>query len=277
MILIAESGSSKTDWVLVDKYIEYQRETAQGINPYFDNEEEIIKKIPDTIDFDLVDKLFFFGPGLLNPEKQQFLYQVFLSQFGRIEISVKSDIYASAIAGFGSENGIAGILGTGAATAYFENLEIKEMVSSLGFILGDEGSGASIGKKFIKLLLENELNSSLVEAFKRNYTLDKFEVFQNVYNSKMPSKYLASFVPFVFQNKNDEQIKSILQEEFSLFFEKNILKYSKLDQAKISLSGSIAYYFEQEITQVASKFNLKLNNIVHYPINGLVEYYKKFG
>jgi len=273
-ILIAESGSTKTDWVLVSQ-TKKQKFTTKGINPYFDNKQSIETKINKlNIPFREVSKIYFFAPGLMNIEKQTFIQNILASIFVNASvIKAKSDIYASAIAGLGKSEGIAAILGTGASSAYFKNAEIVESVKSLGFILGDEGSGASIGKRFIKAFLENELPHQINLKFTKTYKLSYFDIIQKIYKEEFPNRFLAQFAKFVIENKNFPELQQLLNEEINLFFKKNICKYKNHKTLALTISGSIAYHLKDEITELSKKYNVNLKSVIQYPIDELTDFF----
>jgi len=275
MKLIVESGSTKTDWVLISENKEHFFK-GYGINPYFDNESSILSKIPDFkgISIDKIEWVYFFGPGLLNTEKQKHVTEVFRKVFLNAKIIAKSDIYATAIAGLDKGNGIAAILGTGAASAMFKDYKIVSTASSLGYLLGDEGSGASIGKRLIKSYLENELPKNIIKLFDTKYALTKYDILNKVYKQKFPNRFLASFVPFVYEYKDNNYIREFVIDEFRLFFKKSICKYPEYKEHELVISGSIAYFFSNELYSTAKEYDVFIKTILRYPIEGLIKYYK---
>ena len=179
------------------------------------------------------------------------------------------------VAMFGNDEGIIAILGTGSNTGLYKDGKIIKNISSLGYILGDEGSGAVIGKTFLKAFLNKELPKNIEENFNNEFNLKLDDIIQKIYKEPFPNRFLASFIPFIFANKSDDFVQNLLLDCFTDFFEKTILKYENYQNYKIKIIGSVAHFFNDEIKIAAKKLNIKITDIAKSPSDGLIDFYKK--
>lgn len=281
MILIADSGSTKTDWRLVDDEGNVSQYSTIGFNPYFQTSDQIADEIkrglvpyikePGFASSDF--ELYFYGSGCSNFNRSKLVEKALKHNFPKAEVEVNHDLLAAARALCGSDEGIAAILGTGSNSCYYNGKEITENVPSLGFIFGDEGSGTHIGKKFAKSYMKNELPKALAEKFYEQYQLNKDDILEKVYMKPMPNKFLASFCTFVSQNMDERCMFDIVSNCFTQFFELHICKYPKHKQVKFNCVGSVGFYFSDPLKKVAEQKGVSVGKIIDTPIADLVKYH----
>ena len=279
MIIVADSGSTKTDWALItDNGVEYVQNI--GLNPYFLTKDELAKGIYSAlknVDMNEVEGVYFYGAGTGAAENKEKLKNVFVDFFpGAKEIVVDTDMLGAAKALFGQEKGIACILGTGSNSCYYDGEKIANNVNSLGYLLGDNGSGAVLGKRLLTMYMQNKLNASATIKLKEEYDVQYRSVIENVYKKSTPNKYFASFSPFVLANIQDKDIEAMVREEFTDFVEYFILPYEGYKNMPIRVVGSIGHYYSDIINDVFSKYGLKVDKVSRKPIEALVEYYSQF-
>lgn len=280
MILIADSGSTKTDWVTIEENGKVLEEvTTEGINPFVTPEQTIEQIIGNNLLVQLKNhtpkKIFFYGSGCSTPEKKQLLSNILKKKFlDANTIEVDHDLLAAARAACGKHKGIAAILGTGSNSCVFDGVHIIDHIPSLGYILGDEGSGSHIGKTFLIAYLYGELPQSVEEAFKYYQKSSLEEILDAVYKKPSPNTYLASVCQFIKNHTNDIYIQEMVRACFQLFFEKHLNKYKNHHLKEIHCVGSIAYYFDDLLSEVAKSNGYKLGNIYKNPMDGLISYHK---
>lgn len=277
MILIADSGSTKTEWVLLDNKTQRKRFKANGINPVIQQPEDISLEIEQHVHPQLtqypITAVYFYGAGCI-PDKIPAVEQILKHHFPDATISIKSDMVGAAIALFGNKSGIACILGTGSNSCQWDGESIQKNISPLGYILGDEGSGAVIGKRFIADVLKNQLPKELADKFMQEYELTPAEVINKVYRQSFPNRFLASLTHFISKNIEVKELNELVVDSFVQYFRRNILQYS-YQTLPIGVIGSIGYYFEWQLRQAASMVNLQIYKIEQSPMEGLIEYHSK--
>lgn len=284
MILIADSGSTKTDWRLIDSQRNIFQFSTIGFNPYFQD----VEAISDELRLNLLPKIklvsleeinsgdtiiHFYGAGCSCDEKCDIVKTAILQVFPEAMVEVEHDLLAAARALCGKNKGIAAIMGTGSNSCYYNGERIEESVASLGYILGDEGSGAYIGKRFIQDYLNNDMPKNISKDFFETYKLSKDYIFEAIYKKPMPSKFLASFSKFIYQNQNDTYVHKLIINSFDQFFDKHICKYSNYQQVKMSCVGSVAYYYRNKLRSVADSKGVTIDKIIESPISGLTLYH----
>ena len=276
MLLIADSGSTKTAWRLVnsDKYT-----TTGGINPFQLGTGEILNLLETEFTLPRTDitEIKFYGAGCAFPDKNKIVSDALSRYFGITGIEINSDLLAAARSLCGNRPGIACILGTGSNSCYYTGTEIAHNVSALGYVLGDEGSGAVLGRKLLSDILKNQLPETVRNLFFETYGLTVGEILENVYRKPFPNRYLAKFAQFVSANINYPEIKTLAGECFRDFFKRNVMQYEAARQLPVNLTGSISYYFSEIIKEAAEEFGLKIGKITKEPMEGLVEYHKNNG
>lgn len=275
-ILIADSGATKTDWCLVQQGKVLHRFNTKGISPIFQTQQEISEEIKEHVYPQLQERMphaiFFYGSGCI-PEKIENVKSAIQSSLPVENIKVYSDLMAAAHALCGNKAGIACILGTGSNSCEWNGKEIVKQVSPLGFILGDEGSGASTGKLLIGDVLKNQLPAELKEKFLKQYNLTPTIIIENVYRKPFPSRFLASISPFLLQNMEHDAVKSIVRKSFTDFFQRNVMQYDYKNH-KVHFVGSIAYYYAVTLKEVALENGVIIGKIQQSPMEGLIEYHK---
>jgi N-acetylglucosamine kinase-like BadF-type ATPase len=277
MILIADSGSTKTEWVAVEGGKVVATTKTLGINPVFQTVEEIQKDVAENVAPAFagltITELFFYGAGCL-PEKIEGVRQALAHSFSAATISVQSDLVGAALAVCGSQPGIACILGTGSNTCFWDGEKIVKNVSPLGFILGDEGSGAVMGKTFVADVLKNQMPDRIAKKFMEQMNLTPAEVINRVYRQPFPNRFLATFTRFMNENKHEKEISDLITRNFILFFERNIKQYDYTSYP-VNIIGSIGFHFREMLEAAAAPLGIKLGKVEQSPINGLIEYHSR--
>lgn len=282
MILIADSGSTKTEWALVSNNQIIAQLYTQGINPYFQSEvqiatiinDELIPKLPlDAVAS--IKHIFYYGAGCSSIAKCDIVQQPLHKIFKLASISVNHDLLAAARAACGNKPGIAIILGTGSNSCLFDGKNILSNQPSLGFILGDEGSGGYIGKELLKQFLYGELTPELALLFLKHYTVTKDIVLDNIYKQPLPNRYAASFVPFVANHIGEEQMQQLVKNSFNVFFKRHISSYPNYTSYSLSAVGSVAFVFKKILLEVAAKYSLSVDTVIQNPMEGLLNYHKQ--
>jgi len=277
MILIADSGSTKTDWVLVDKGTEIFF-TTEGINPLFINKEKVKEQInlnfPKGYLVSDIKNVFLYAPGCSIQERANLVKEPLSTIFLNAKTEVKSDLLGAGRALFNKEKGLVCILGTGSSSAFYNGKTLEQNSNSLGYILGDEASGANLGLEFIKLYLNNLLDKETHNLFYKTYGLSTKDIISKVYRDVYPNRFLASFSPFILENLQVKSINYLVRKSFSSFIEKHILVYPESNTIAISFVGSIAYYFKDVLLELAEKYNISIEKVNQKPINDLLAYHK---
>ena len=278
MILIADSGSTKTSWALISPgdvtYI-----NTSGINPAVQDHaiiEDVIRtELLHELKFSVpkITLIAFYGAGC-NENGCKVLSKILGSVF-QCKLICSSDLTGSAIATIGNDEGIVSILGTGSNSGLFKNGILKEHVPSLGYILGDEGSGSNLGKQLLADYFKRQMPKILAIEFKTLYHPVESDVIDAIYRKAKPNQYLASFVPFINTNIDTEYCQNLLRSSFRKFFERNISVYSKYKDYQLAFTGSVAYGFRDILYKTALDFDMEITKILKNPIEGLVNYYKQ--
>ncbi len=277
--IIADSGSTKAEFKLLGDNAKENTFVLPGINPFYQSEVEIRDLVRNNLYPNLtgynIQKIFFYGAGCAFPEKKKMLENALSFSFPQAEIYIESDLLAASRALFGKDRGIACILGTGSNSCLYNGQEIEKNVSPLGFILGDEGSGAVLGRKFISDCLKNQLPDALQKKFFSQYHISPSEIMERVYKQPFPNRYLASFTPFLLENISEEPIYQLVKTSFTEFFERNIKQYPVTGE-KIGFIGSIAYYFQDILREVAEEMTYQIEKIEKSPMKGLIQFHQNF-
>ncbi|MBL6449662.1 N-acetylglucosamine kinase [Fulvivirga sp. 29W222] len=277
MILIADSGASKADWRLIDTDGNIQQFQTLGINPYHQKTETIRNEIMESLKPKIsvpVHQLFFYGAGCSSESNIQALKSVFEEAFPNAVVTVDHDLIGAARSLCGYNPGIACILGTGANSCYYDGDNIVSNVPSLGFIMGDEGSGAWLGKKLLGSFIRGELGEELEGKLVKRFDLDRNGILENVYQKPFAARYMAGFSKFIFQNIKHPVLYRLVYQGFELFFEKNVEKYDQFRQLPVHFTGSVAFYYSNILRQVANDRGIAVRNIVESPIAGLTLYHQ---
>ena len=275
MIIIADSGSTKTEWLVKDgeKLITLK---SIGLNPFFVNTRKVTEVVKETfrnISVQQVEKLFFYGASCSSPDRCSIISNGLAAVFTKAIIETDHDMLGAARGLFGNNKGIAIILGTGSNSCIYDGNDIIENIPALGYILGDEGSGAFFGLQLVKDFLNREMPESLSKKFQDTYNLDKESIFDNVYNQPFPNRYLAKFAPFLSENISHTYIYNMVYTGIDLFFKRHVIAYTTHKQYAIGSIGSIGYVFNDILLKVCKKYNLELTINERSPMKKLLEFH----
>lgn len=281
MILIVDSGSTKTDWIALDKNgNELFSTQTLGLNPQMLSNEILNERIKNNYDIyknrNLVNKLFFYGAGCGVESTQNRILKVFKSIFTKSEFDIKEDTYAAVYSVV--EKGvpsIVNIIGTGSNCSYYDGNNVIQKVQSLGYVLMDYASGNYYGKYLIRAYYFNKMPKTLRDEFAEKFDLSPNTIKNKLYREENPNTYLATFARFLIENKSDEYFKEIIYKGLERFIDYQILQYDDFSSVDIHYVGSIAFYLKDEITRVGKKYNLNTGKFIKRPIDGLVEYHKR--
>lgn len=275
MILIADSGSTKTDWCLVENGENILRFQTRGTNPFFQTEEEILEEIETGLLPGLKgvepSSVHFYGAGCAFPEKNEIIRRA-VSRHLPVPVEVGSDLLAAARALCGDRPGIACILGTGSNSCQYDGKEIVKNVSPLGFILGDEGSGAVLGKLLIGDVLKDQLPPALKELFLSQYELTPALIMDRVYRQPFPNRFLAGFSPFILEHLDEPAVWELVTRSFLAFFTRNVKQYDYFD-LPVHLAGSVAWHYQTVLKEIALDLGIRLGTIIQSPMEGLIRYH----
>ncbi len=281
MILVVDSGSTKTDWIALDKNgKEIFSTKTLGLNPQMLSNEILNERIKNNFDIyknrKSVEKLFFYGAGCGVESTQERILKVFNSIFINSEFDIKEDTYAAVYSAvdIGTPS-IVNIIGTGSNCSYYDGEKVIQKVQSLGYVLMDYASGNYYGKYLIRAYYFNKMPEDLREEFSKNYDLSPNSIKNKLYREENPNTYLAGFAKFLIENKSNEYFKEIIFKGLERFIDYQILQYDDFSKVDIHYVGSIAYYLKDEITKIGKKYNLKTGRFIQRPIIGLVDYHKR--
>ncbi len=275
-ILIADSGSTKCEWCLLDNG-KKKKVITKGISPYFLNGNEIVallqKELLIKLKQNTIEKIFFYGTGLKDNNNKRILHTSLQKIFTNAYIEVQTDLLGAARALCKDEKGIACILGTGCNSCYYNGKKVIKNSPGLGYVLGDEGSGAYLGKKVLQHYLYNTFDEELMFAFDKKYNINADEILNHVYKQPQPNRYLASFAIFLAENRNHYMIENIIEDGLNDFFFTHLRKYHESWLYPIHFTGSIAYGFKDVIASLCNSYEMELGNVIKQPIDGLIEYH----
>lgn len=279
MIVIVDSGSTKADWEIIHDNGTKELVTTMGFNPYFVDEDRIEKELNKDfvkkVKVDEVDKIYFYGSGCSDAEKNAVVHSGLARIFKNASlIEVDHDLLACARAVCGTKPGIACIIGTGSNTCLYDGKKVIDNVSNLGFLLGDEGSGSHLGKLIIQGYFYRELPKDIELLFEHEYGNNKVEISNKIYG-KSPNVYLASFAKFFSQHKNHFYIQKLVSDAFNALITRHILKYKDCHNMPINFIGSIAYHFQDILKMALQEHDLKMGIVIQKPIDNLVDFHLK--
>ena len=281
MILVVDSGSTKTDWIaLDDNGNEIFSTQTLGLNPQMLSNEILNERIKNNFDIyknrNSVNKLFFYGAGCGVDSTQNRILKVFKSIFQNSDFDIKEDTYAAVFSAVDKGvPSIVNIIGTGSNCSYYDGENVIQKVQSLGYVLMDYASGNYYGKYLIRAYYFNKMPEYLREEFAESFDLSPNTIKNKLYREENPNTYLASFAKFLIDNKSNEYFKEIIFKGLERFIDYQILQYDNFSNVDIHYVGSIAYYLRDEITKVGNKYNLKTGKFIQRPITGLVDYHKR--
>ena len=277
MILISDSGSTKTDWVFLSDNEVVAQVKTQGLNPTQQTAETITnilqQELTPQLPQEAPEKIYFYGAGCAYTEANARIREALETIFPTTaQIEINSDLLAAARALCGHEEGIACILGTGSNSCYYNGNEISDNIPPLGFILGDEGSGATLGRLLVNGCLKRQLPQEISDKFLQQYDLNVAKILEKVYREPMPGRFLASFTPFLYENRKHPAIRTMLVNCFVDFFRHNSMAYRR-SWLPIHIVGSIGRWFQEEIKEAADSLALSIGKIMESPMKGLIEYH----
>lgn len=279
MLLIADSGSSKTDWKLLLPNGDSQTFQTAGINPIFSSEKEIFRILSYQNQFGpfsaQVREIYFFGAGCNHPDRREFVSNALTSKFPNAFCSVETDLTGAAYATCGKEVGLNCIIGTESNISFFDGKDITEINNGLGYILEDEGSGSYFGKKLITDFLYGKMPSDLADKFYKKYRLDKESVIENIYRKPLPNFHLAKYALFMSPYQDMDYIKAILLKGFDEYVANNIATYPAFKTVNTHFVGSIAHHFKVALLEVCDKYEVKVGSILEKPIEALTKFIKE--
>lgn len=281
LLVIADSGSSKTDWVVIDQNGDHvSRIRTIGFNPYFQSTEMIFSEVErgfahlgEKLSF--VSAVHFYGAGCSSEEKNKIVEKAIQPIFRNADIHINHDLEAAAVATLGDENGIACIIGTGSNSCVWVSNEVIDNVPSHGYIFGDEASGSFLGKELVRRYLMGLLDDTLTSSFQEVFGLSKEQILNATYREPSPNVFLAKFAKFYSLHPNNPTLMSILEDGFNKFFEVRILPYANYASYKLGFVGSVAYYFQPVLKKVVEQHGMQIAKIIQCPIEELVAYHTK--
>jgi N-acetylglucosamine kinase-like BadF-type ATPase len=281
MILIADGGSTKADWIALDaSKKEIFRVRTLGLNPAVVPQDELNNRIVNMFQLinikDEVEEIHFYGAGCGTPKPVAILKEVMESIFINAKISIAEDMLAAVYAASGKAPAIVCILGTGSNSCYFDGEKMHMKVASLGYSLMDEASGNYFGKQLVRDFYYGKMPKRISEEFEKQFNLDADFIKFNLYRQPNPNMYLATFAKFMFEFKDDKYVKKIIKKGFQEFFKYRILPYQATEETPIYFIGSIAFYFRDILEKVAKKNGLQITDIIQRPIDNLLEFHKKY-
>ncbi|MBL7968853.1 MAG: ATPase [Prolixibacteraceae bacterium] len=278
MKLIADSGSTKTAWKLIETPGKSKDMKTFGLNPFFRTEDEIYEEVKSTLlpaTGSEINEIYFYGAGVVNEEKGSIVKKALSRIYPNASIEAHSDVVGAARALFGNNAGIACILGTGSNVCLYDGEKITGGVSPLGFILGDEGSGAVMGRKLLGDYFKEVMPVSLREKFTERFNITREEALNRVYRGEKPNQFLAQFTPFLSENADSAYCQEFVQRNFMEFFERNVTKIPNFSDFPIGFVGSVAWHFSQILINTADYYGFTNPVIIKDPIDGLERYYTK--
>jgi len=281
MILIADSGSTKADWIAGLNGSIHGTYHTKGFNPFFHDREFVLHELFNSQELtnirNNISRVYFFGAGCSSPERNKIIAVALAEFFTRASIIVDHDMLGTALAVCEGKPGIACILGTGSNICYFDGKNISESRHGLGYVIGDEGSGSYYGKKLLAWYLYRILPDDIHQEFKRIYNLDKETIIRNIYLEPNPNVYLASFASFLSDHATHPFIEKLVYDGMNDFFSTNVLSYSESRKVPVHFVGSISWFFRDILHQVATQHGVIVGNIVRKPVTGLADYFLKGG
>lgn len=278
MILIADCGSTKIDWCLLDGAKTVKQVFTTGINAVMLTEEEIRGRLAEELVPEMHDyaptEVYFYGAGCISPEVCGNVERAIRANLpSATTVEVHTDLLAAARALCGRQPGIACIMGTGSNSCYYDGNEIRDNVSPLGYILGDEGSGAVLGKLLLGDVLKNQLKPELCEKFLAQYELDRLTIIRRVYKEPQANRFMASVTPFLIENIAEPQIHRLVLNSFRAFFTRNIAAYPGYRELDVNFIGSIAWYYRDVLAEAAAQCDCHIGKIIKSPMEGLIKFH----
>ncbi len=278
MILIADAGSTKTRWILVnnERMVIGKFESA-GLNPTVFDEETLSKNVARNTELlnhaPYIKQIYFYGSGVDDKVANEKMSKVLSEMFDKAKIEIFSDMLAAARATAGKEEGIVSILGTGSNSAYYDGEKVVKSNGYFGYILMDDASGNWFGKQLLRDYFFNKMPKQLKQQFKQAYQIDEKKIITNLYQKEQPNTYLAGFAPFMQEHYRSKYIKDLLYKGFDIFVSQQLSSYKQYREVPLHFNGSIAYVFKKELLDVINDHQLKVGKIVKDPVEELINYH----
>ena len=277
MIVVADSGSSKTDWVFIREDGGQQTLESAGFNPVLHSAAEISKELDIRfrgLDFlESVDKVFFYGSGCWDQKRADVIVKGAQHYFPNAQLLVEHDLLGAARATCGREPGIACILGTGSNSCLFDGDDITDNVTNLGYLLGDEGSGTHMGKMVIRAYFYRELPAELEDGMRERFPAGKTDILDKIYESEKPNLFLASFSGWIHENIDHPYIQGLVRRSFGKFLDRQVCKYKDHENLPVHFVGSIAWHFRDQLMDYAAERGLHIGKILPKPVGELAKYH----
>jgi len=275
--LIADCGSTKSEWTLVGPG-KVKSVVTQGISPYFLSGEQIsevlLKELRPKLKDASIEEICYYGTGCASPDNVVIVKKALKRVFPEAKtVHVMHDMLAAARALCGDQKGVAAILGTGSNSCYYNGKKILQNSPGIGYVLGDEGSGAYLGKKVIQYYMYGTFDDELRGRFDLTYMTNPTEILENVYKKPLPNRYLASFATFLAENRNHYMIENIIEDGLNDFFFNHLCKYREIWSHPVNFVGSVAYGFRDVLAQLCHSYEFELGKVIKKPMTGLIEYH----
>lgn len=280
MHIIADSGSTKTEWVICQGKEVRKRFETIGFNPYYYSS-DVLKKIVDTklmpsITYKKIEHIYFYGSGCSSEQNQKVIKDALIPGFDNASIQIFHDLLGAARSLFGKSKGIAGILGTGSNSGLYDGKEVTHNIPSLGYFFGDDGSGSNLGKRLINDYLTEKMPVDYKKEFDKQFNYSFDYILSQIYTKGNPVKFFASFSPFIIQNIEKDYFENLVIAAFSDFFSMNICKYPNYQEYPLKFIGSIAFIYKDLLKEVARLFGCEIIAIEKAPMKGLIDFHSNF-
>lgn len=280
MFFVVESGSTKSDWVLIESKNSQSFYSTMGFNPYFHSSDLIESELRKNSDVmkvaESIKGIFFYGAGCSSQELNSIVEEGLRRIFPNADILVEHDLLACAYATYGGKPVISCIIGTGSNSCYFDGYNLSEEVPALGYILGDEGSGSYFGKQLISSYLYKKLPQELATDFQETYNLSKDELIDRVYKQNNANVFIASFMPFIAKHKSSEYIQKLVRDGFKKFIEVHVCCFENCREVEVNFVGSISDIFEEQLREAANEFGIHIGSIIRRPVESLLNYHLNY-
>ena len=274
MRLIIDAGSTKMEWILLDGKEVKRRFVTAGFNPNYSDRKDLIEMCGGASLPNDIHTVHYYGTGCGNEQNCQIIRKVFQDRFPNAEIHVTHDLMAACHAVLGCEKGIACILGTGSNACVYDGNGIVEKAVSLGYLVGDEGSGMHIGREVVRAYYYGFMPEELGRQFEATYQLTLGDFIQELYHGGQPSRYLASFAKFAGEHQDAPSIHDLVKESFKAFVEAFVLRFEGCKAMKVSFVGSVAYHFHGILRECLDEYGLTMGEVMQTPAEGLIRYYQ---
>jgi len=277
MLCVVDSGSTKADWLLASDKLNNEPIHTIGFNPFFHSSDFVFQTLSNSQELapyaDSIDELYFFGAGCSSTERKKIIHQGLQRYFKNAKITVDHDMLACAYSTLGNEAGICCIIGTGSNSCWYDGKDILENNYGLGYILGDEASGSYFGKKLLTHFLYGIMPKEISDDFMASYQVSKNTIIDHVYRQPNANVWLSSFAIFISKHQQHPYIQKLLKDGLREFLELYVCSYPEYKHVKVHFVGSIAFYSQDELSEVAKEMHVNVGEIIKQPVFGLLDYY----